>query len=313
MGKRLKLEWGRDGHTTVRGRRSTDLEGLKFATVNGVGGFLYVYGGSIGLGFYRNCLHRYNVVNKTWVQLEAPKELPARSMHSTTLIDDGLFIFGGYSAGHVADTMLRYDITTNTCEALECSGDMPSSRRGHCAEFFEHLNLMLLFGGGNLGVELGSLYSFSVSQRVWKRLRPKGENPTGRYRMGNAKAGLKWYIVGGVKNWNLYEQVFVLDLAPRIPVWSKVAYSGPHPRRYDVPTVYAEGNLIVFGYPVGVLDTREKKWEIPRAESEPSSHVLYGQSPTLTGGFVAPMRGKVYVFTGSSLYQPYVLNHEVIE
>ena len=307
MQKRLRLEWGRERDTRVRGREEASLNWLTFGTVTAIGGFLFVYGGSKGQRV--NSLFRFSVVEKTWVQLTSPNELPIRSMHSSTLVDDGLFIFGGYSTTATVNSAFRYDITTNTCEKLECSGDIPSPRRGHCAEFFERRNVILIFGGGNDSGKVGGLFSFSVSQREWKRLKPKGDNPTHRNRVGNVKVGSKWYLVGGATRYGFSNEVFVLDLAPSVPTWSKVACSGSPPRRMDVPVMYVDGCLVVLSSTVHVLDTRERKFEAAGAEGSDSRHVVVGVTPSLNGAFAATVNGKFYVFSGNSLYKPYYLTY----
>ena len=313
MAKRLRLEWGQDGDATVKGQFVAKLDRLTHGTVNVVGGFLYVYGGAI---YSRvNALLRYNLSKKTWTQLKSPRELPIRSMHTSTLIGDGLFIFGGYSANATENITLRYDLTMNACEELECSGDIPSPRRGHCTAFFERMGEMLLFGGGSDPDTYGDLFSFSVSQRAWKRLKPKGENPEGRKKMGNVKVGLKWYIFGGIIRLGFSSKdIFVLDLAPRVPAWSKVVFAGSPPRRMDFPVVYLEGFLVMLSSTIHVVDVRTKTIEAAEAGSR---SVLSGKHPyanlCVSGAFAAAVSGKAYVFTGSSLCKPHFLAYEVIE
>ena len=257
----VRFAWREETKATPPYPLPRELTKLTYSTVTLVGGYLFVYGGVNRDSHRSSAMLRYNVANQLWIKFQSPPGLPVRSMHSCTLVDDALYIYGGFRTHGIArseEATLRYDIVTNTCEIVQCQGDLPGELRGHRTEYFEHLKSLLLYGGQNRSQRSNKVFRFVVAERRWIEMEVKGQMPRVRSVFASASVGKRWYVCGGQTG----HKMFVLDLRHRVPVWSELAAPILPSTLIPSSMVHMERKLIVLARSLLTFDLVKHTWHI---------------------------------------------------
>jgi Galactose oxidase, central domain len=83
---------------------------------------------------------------------------------------------GGTSHNRYNDTWL-FDVSTRKWTELQCTGCVPSSRRGHAAALVD--DVMYVFGGRDVdGRDLGDLIAFKLSSKRFGKFNPRVRSHT---------------------------------------------------------------------------------------------------------------------------------------
>jgi len=133
------------------------------------------FGGSIPDVGDVNSTYSFSTINNTWnlITVKCGATCPA-PRHGHCLVYDSqydiLIMFGGYSAGNLADTW-QYNITNNTWGVLTVTG-APAARYYHSCAFDSRNNVTILSGGFD-GVSTRQItYAFNYSNMTWMNMNP---------------------------------------------------------------------------------------------------------------------------------------------
>jgi hypothetical protein len=135
-----------------------------------VGSKLFVFGGQVD-GKLLNDMWALDLnslqSNPVWESYEpAPgdKMPPPRIGHVLVSTGDRIILFGGSDGRYHYDDTWLFDISARKWTELECTGHIPSPRRGHAAALVD--DVMYVFGGRGVdGANLGDLTAFKLSSK----------------------------------------------------------------------------------------------------------------------------------------------------
>uniref|UniRef100_A0A6B2LLN4 Uncharacterized protein n=1 Tax=Arcella intermedia TaxID=1963864 RepID=A0A6B2LLN4_9EUKA len=156
----------------------------------------------------------------------------ARRYHSAVVFENGLYVFGGFSAQQKPlNDLWKFDSDRMEWEVVESSGDVPSARYGHVAVIY---NNQMYVHGGNMDKfsALDDFYVFDFGTKVWKLIGQDENRPPSRYFHSGAIKDNRFYVFGGAKTNSLYyNDLFYYDFDLR--KWFKIEIpsnpEGPQP------------------------------------------------------------------------------------
>ncbi|CAL1163021.1 unnamed protein product [Cladocopium goreaui] len=200
------LPLGREGHASVWG----DVADGFYVC----GGYQSNFGIIMDLAFYSRA-------SNAWQRLWPTGSPPDARYHHTLVwseIDDGFYLFGGYSSVAEDDggnwgTFQRNDLylysrQANSWQKLEPSGmpyfdglywqtSFPSRREEHAAVWSKQNDGFYVFGGYSDGYYMSDVYLYSRQRNEWQAMWPTGGNVEARHEhaiVGNLEG---FYVVGG--------------------------------------------------------------------------------------------------------------------
>ena len=114
--------------------------------------------------FFLVFLHSNKKVRNRW---ETPIPCPyRRSEHSSTLIGDTVYFFGGKSPNYEND-IIKYNINKNEWVTIETSGKIPSGRIG--STLVSYNQCLYMFGGyDNYVQSCSDMYEFNLGNKSCK-------------------------------------------------------------------------------------------------------------------------------------------------
>ncbi|KAL4464811.1 hypothetical protein ABPG74_011372 [Tetrahymena malaccensis] len=98
-------------------------------------------------------------------------QVPYLESHSSSIDEKTgkMYIFGGFELkkGHL-NKLYEFDIYQNSWKAIECSGNIPSSRSSHSSAFVN--GSLYIFGGQNLNQRFGDFWCFNPQNNSWSEI-----------------------------------------------------------------------------------------------------------------------------------------------
>jgi N-acetylneuraminic acid mutarotase len=102
----------------------------------------------LGCGKFNDC-HMFDFASDTWTELKYSNDSRAtpskRGRHTCVLVDDILYMFGGYVGIHRSNELFLLNLRTNQWQQIASTKNFPAAREGHSAVFYNES--MWLFGG----------------------------------------------------------------------------------------------------------------------------------------------------------------------
>ncbi len=127
---------------------------------------LILFGG-FAKGTYLNCIYHYDIEKNTWNKINANQEedgdnslknsnnnvdinnkkFPCgRMLHSTTIYNDCLYVFGGKTGdGIYLNDLWKFNLFSKNWEKVKIEGETPKGRSGHT--MITHEGIIYIFGG----------------------------------------------------------------------------------------------------------------------------------------------------------------------
>lgn len=252
-------------------------------TVNLVGPKLIVYGGTLPAyrplpgkpPYWSNSMFQFDVATKEWTQVDTGGiPLPCRSGHTSSLVEDQLFIFGGYHQRGKTNKLMIYDLALRSWRIAKTAGLKPPKAQGHRAVYFPERKALLVFGGfHNHAMLTNTLLRLSVEDFTWSVLHTKGTRPTPRSGVGATKSRLFWFVFGGTgPAGRTLNDLHLLDYRHAPPVWSKVRVESWVRPGMNLLMVGFDGKLVIFGRDyrnaqqnpgLYLLDLKSSRWHSP--------------------------------------------------
>lgn len=108
-----------------------------------------------------------NLKNYTWTRLNITGTLiTPRSGAKSTIVDDTLYIFGGYSDPIYYNDLYAVNLNTLFCTKIEGTGEIPTPRKTPLFSNFKH---KLYIWGGFDGSWPSDLYVFDLVTQIWSK------------------------------------------------------------------------------------------------------------------------------------------------
>lgn len=250
-------------------------------TLSAVGTVLYLFGGS-NYPESDECLdglYAYDIGTLSWELCPTQGRQPKALGHTTAVVGDTLYIFGGIYHGNATNTLYMLNTGNLTWTPLKASGNPPSPRCDHaCTVAGEKFYIM----GGTGGKKLwyNDLHVFDTVTLRWEAVNVQGHKPhTRSLHTLCAHHSKDIYLFGGsndvAKVTTPFDDIYKLSLTKL--KWKKLQCSGEGPdRRHGHTAVMIYGQLIIFGGmddqkdfdDVCILQTRAALKHLPQEMTE---------------------------------------------
>jgi len=234
----------------------------------------------------------FNSETNTFSRPNIKGTVPNFSRHTSVLIKDRIFIFGGFDGFGTNFDLAVFDpvnYSWTTVDKSQVNGTCPASRTNHAAAAVG--SKMFLFGGNNNSESgayqvLGDFHCLDTETMTWSQPETTGDKPTARSGHCMTAIGSKLYLFGGgvwneTNGWvEKYTDIHVLDTETM--QWSKPATTGTIESSTFAISFAVGRFLFVFGggskpkhcvtNDLYVLDTTSFNWSTPvvnDAENKP--------------------------------------------
>eukprot|EP01133_Synstelium_polycarpum_P018218 gene18218-21787_t len=252
---------------------------------------LILFGGTPDGSSGLNDLFFLNLDNYNWVEVKTKGIAPiGRYRHSAIIIEEKMYIFGGYRSKCLNDLHIL-DLKTLTWSEPPQKGDAPSARSSHSV-----CNVgkkMILFGGSGARYS-NELFSFDTTTMRWSKHDVLGTPPSERWCHTMCSFGKKVIAFGGSNDKRKDNKVYILDTE-----WTQPPTSGvcPSPRQLHTAVSIGESMIVFGGW--GTM-----RWVSPKIETispccrQLHSAWVYGGKMYILGGYSKSKRmNDVYSFT----------------
>lgn len=221
-------------------------------TLSAVGSVLYLFGGS-NYPESEECLeglYAYDIGTVSWELCPTQGRQPKVLGHSTAIVGDTLYIFGGIYRGNATNDLYMLSTGNLTWTQLKASGKSPPPRCDHaCAVIGEKFYIM----GGSGGEKLwyNDLHVFDTVTLRWDAVNVHGHVPHSRSLHTICAHNSKdIYLFGGsndkAKVTTPFDDLHKLSLSKL--KWKKINCGGSGPeRRLGHCAVLIYGQLVIFG------------------------------------------------------------------
>ena len=177
---------------------------LKNHTACAVGGRLYIYGGYSlreRLNHSTTLLLDCSSDQYTLQRLDMEGEFvpTPRNGHTANVVDDKLFVFGGWGGNSVSEDVYILDLILYKWHAPAMKGTRHSLLNMHVSEYVDYLGQIVCFGGGDGQSFLNDTTALNVRSMSWSDVKPKGFPPEERSNSSSCMQGHTMYVFGG---WN---------------------------------------------------------------------------------------------------------------
>ncbi|KAJ8653884.1 hypothetical protein O0I10_010451 [Lichtheimia ornata] len=182
------------------------------------------------------------------------KDAPALRAHSSCVVQDHLYVFGGSDAKRCFNTLHVLDMETMTWSKPSVSGKPPPPSRAHSMTLVERRldgrmqRDLYVFGGGDGPHYFNDVYKFDIGTSYWSKVETVGKPPIPRRAHTASLWGNKLVIFGGGDGGHALNDVHTLDLAQDPPQWKQLDPTGTRPpqRGYHTTTLVKD-KLVVYG------------------------------------------------------------------
>ncbi|EGD73673.1 hypothetical protein PTSG_05386 [Salpingoeca rosetta] len=187
----------------------------------------------------------------TWKRVETKGVPPApRLNHAADVVDDALYVFGGFEDGQAKNDMFKLDLNTMMWTPVHANN--PPSRRCNHSMTAVGSKLYVFGGRGGEATLYNDLFCFDTESRAWTAVKAGGQPPTARDFHSAATFGDKVFVFGGSMEieskdiFTYYNDVVVFDTTRQAWVRPQVSGAVPSVRWAHAAAVY-KNKMIVFG------------------------------------------------------------------
>lgn len=291
---------------------------LQHSRMNLVGSKLVLYGGELTSRSSREVpFFLFDIQSRSWSRLDPTssdsENLPSLAFYTSVLAQDQILFFGGLDMKTRQCTELYVlDLILYTFEKAKSRGDPPPAMAGHASDYLATKKQMLVFASSQ-PEEARLVYSYTLWDRVWRKVKTTGNPPSQRSQQSSVVFGTKWFLYGGhTRNAEGRAELYILDTYLATAIWSKVNVlravpaSGPAVRFHGKIVLCEKGNV----QKLCCYDPRSnqifKLSTAPRtlARAQDGSNQTYtirGKGPTSTYGCtIVASQDQVFIFGGNS-------------
>jgi len=239
----------------------------------------------------------------TWLEVEVDTTSSspppsARSLHTASLWNDCMFVFGGFDGVERRNDMYVFNFTTKTWRVVDnATGSPPTPRDRHSSVVYR--NSLYIFGGFDGHARTNDLYRFDIETSNWTQILPstlESTIPTPRHSHSAVVYNDSMIVYGGYDGGyrsDLHKYSFASN------TWTRFDPSGRSPRpRYRATCVVHRDQCYLHGGHDGtrhlmdthVYDFLKNSWKQLEAKGTPPVHrdshvsVIYADSMIVFGG-----------------------------
>jgi N-acetylneuraminic acid mutarotase len=239
----------------------------------------------------------------TWLEVEVDTTSSspppsARSLHTASMWNDCMFVFGGFDGVERRNDMHVFNFTTKTWRLVDnATGSPPTPRDRHSSVVYR--NCLYIFGGFDGHARTNDLYQFDIETSHWTQILPstlESTIPTPRHSHSAIVYNDNMIVYGG------YDGGYRSDLHKysfSTNTWTRLDPSGRSPRpRYRATCVVHRDQCYLHGGHDGtrhlmdthVYDFLKNSWRQVEAKGTPPIHrdshvsVIYADSMIVFGG-----------------------------
>ncbi|KAM9964884.1 hypothetical protein ACTFIW_004676 [Dictyostelium discoideum] len=166
---------------------------------------MVIFGGmGQSVTFYPTILF-YNFKSKLWSRVSVKNTVPSqvprgRQYHTCSIINDKLYVLGGYDGAVCPTDMFEFDLITNLWSIVPCNNNNGNHIIVRCGTSAVFDNKIYLFGGRNKVVS-NSLHEFNPSTLTWREIKLV-DRPSPRQYSTCFIYSNSFYIFGGQSDYN---------------------------------------------------------------------------------------------------------------
>ncbi|XP_029474111.1 acyl-CoA-binding domain-containing protein 6-like [Rhinatrema bivittatum] len=214
---------------------------------------IYLFGGNSNQDA-EECLpgmYCFDLGSLTWHKLKTNGIAPRTLRHSSTVVGENIFFFGGRQCGTVVEDLYMFNPVSFSWIPVKTTGLLPEARSGHTLATVG--DQIYLFGGcTEKNIYKTDVHVLDTVTLVWQLCEVKGETPSGRtHHSFTAHHDKDIYLFGGVcecqdGNRTLKNDVVKLSLAKM--KWKVPLYVGIPPAcRHSHAAFILHSHLFIFG------------------------------------------------------------------
>nr|XP_033784496.1 rab9 effector protein with kelch motifs-like isoform X1 [Geotrypetes seraphini]XP_033784505.1 rab9 effector protein with kelch motifs-like isoform X1 [Geotrypetes seraphini] len=214
---------------------------------------IYLFGGS-SKQEAEECLpgmYCFDLGNLTWQKLKIHGIAPQTLRHSSAVVGENIFLFGGIHYGTVVADLYIFNTVTCSWIPIKTTGLLPEARSGHTLATVG--DQIYLFGGcTEKNIYNTDMHVLDTVTLVWQQCDVKGEIPSGRtHHSFTAHHDKDIYLFGGLcdlENGNTAMKNDVMKLSLAKMKWKVPLYVGIPPAcRHGHAAFILHSHLFIFG------------------------------------------------------------------
>ncbi|CAD7939083.1 unnamed protein product [Amoebophrya sp. A120] len=229
-----------------------------------------------------------------------------RSLHVGIVLNDCLWIFGGYDGSNRVNDLHKFDFKRQKWSTIQ-TGSSPSVRDRHVVVAYK--DSLYIFGGYDGNNRVNDFWEFDTVQSEWRQVLGEGAPPSARHSHAGVEHHGSTYIFAGYDG-NYKNDFHEFNFANRR--WSPVNVRGHPPKaRYRTSAATYKNKMVVIGGHDGQkhlndfyqFDFETEVWALVEvsngfAPSPRDSHSasVYGDCLYLFGGSTGAARNDLYEF-----------------
>eukprot|EP00397_Hematodinium_sp_SG-2012_P039098 GEMP01042634.1.p1 GENE.GEMP01042634.1~~GEMP01042634.1.p1 ORF type:complete len:502 (+),score=78.77 GEMP01042634.1:151-1656(+) len=231
-----------------------------------------------------------------------------RSLHVGIVVNDGLYIFGGYDGSNRVNDFYKFDFKTSRWSLIMATSPLPSARDRHITVSYQQC--IYIFGGYDGNNRVNDFWQFDTISETWSLVEGGGTPPTPRHSHSGIEYNGSMYIFAGYDG-NYRSDFHQFDFATK--KWSIVSVKGAAPKaRYRTSAVAYKNKMLVVGGHDGAKHLNDfyqfnfdtLVWSLiefsgstlPPSPRDSHSAVIFGDSMYLFGGSTGAARNDLYEF-----------------
>ena len=260
-----------------------------------IGGRVYILGGYASSYVNLNDVvvveKRAGSYRQTELEVGNSNLFTPKNGHSATLVDDKLYVLGGWTGNAVESVVCVFDVVLNSWSRPTVYGTPHSIPNMHTAEYVEALDQIVCFGGGDGISFLNDVTCLQVSTMTWEPLEPKGALPGPRANHSSCIIGSSYFVIGGWNRDARFSDISILHFTgKKQATWSTV-HDEFGPRARVGPSVAEfHGKVVLYGgffegglKDIHIFDPVTQKWK----EVHKKKGLFQRQETEYTGAQVA--------------------------
>jgi len=231
-----------------------------------------------------------------------------RSLHVGIVVDDGLYIFGGYDGSNRVNDFCKFCFNTLSWSQIVGTAPLPSARDRHVVVSYR--KCIYVFGGYDGNNRVNDFWEFDTITESWSLVEGSGTPPTPRHSHSGVEYDGSMYIFAGYDG-NYRSDFHQYDYITR--KWTNVMVKGAVPKaRYRTSAVAYKNKMLVVGGHDGAKHLNDfyqynfdtNVWSLiefmgnvpPPSPRDSHSAVIFGDSMYLFGGSTGAARNDLYEF-----------------
>ena len=153
------------------------------------------------------------------------KSCEGKDSFGYSLVNDSLYIFGGFYIGDSTNQLEILDLRTHKCKRVNDELQTPPARM-----YQSMLGIngkLYMYGGRGLTARLDDMWVFDISAEEWSSIKTSGTSPGSRSSHASASQGDIMIIWGGVSDSSFLNDLYKFEA--NLNTWTKIEPSGTLP------------------------------------------------------------------------------------